>query len=247
MVSQTCWQLEADGHRYTVALPPGFELTGDVLTDTAGQTYSPGDEIDAIATEISVGDVDFPGGADGRWALYHAGCDPDGWPVLLVGDVAHAFDPRALTAPELRELVEDAELSQAVHGGSGFYHHSPDGRVAVSVEPRPGIVENPADGDTVVVATVVFPDDAWTAEVLVGKNFGAGAGNDTPPGWYADWVTAARLDLVDGRLEDLIVQAVPDSCDRMTATLVGAVAVTATGDRVDLPRINLFNGARNCF
>jgi hypothetical protein len=235
--SNRCWTVDlGDGDRMVV-FPPDYTSDGAAMVGPDGSTFTDGTEIDAAGGIVLI--EGFPGVPDGYWGNYFGFCDPGATEVVVIDELTSAFDVAALPADELVTMLQEADLSMSWGCGLGFTLSSPDQRVAMHLTPN--------DYETVPSSPADFPNGAWQAWVLIGKNLMVNHCDDVLEGWEPEVVFAAEWPVVSGILEfEPPESASCGATGPVEATLTGIVVETPEGP-VDLGDLTVVNEAYGCF
>lgn len=236
--SNGCWTIDlGDGPR-PVIFPAGFTESEDGSAMLAPDASSFVDDTAVDASGGIVGSQTLPGGPDGFWGNYLAFCEPDREEVVVADSIQPAFDPTELSEAELLEILETDPLTQSWGCGFGFTVMSESQRVGVQFYPAQ---MEPAPGP------VVFPDDSWVGEVLIGKHLAANHCDDVFEGWEPELVIASRFPITGGTL----MFELPEETDcgltgPVTATFDDGAIDTNSGSR-QLPDLVMVNESFGCF
>ncbi len=238
--SNGCWTIDlGDGPRLIV-FPPGFTQDADdgsVMVSPDGSTFSDGMDVDATGGIVLI--EGFPRVPDGYWGNYFGFCDQGATDVVLVDELTSAFDVAVLPADELVTTLQEADLSMSWGCGLGFTLSTPDQRVALYLYPT-NFEATPQPPDS-------FPDEAWHASVVVGKNLMVNHCDDVQEGWEPEAVFAAEWSVISGTLEfDPPESTTCGAIGPVEATLTGIVVETPEGP-VDLGDLNVVNEYYGCF
>ncbi len=234
-----CWTIEINGTHRMVVMPTGFEFdpsSAAILVGPDGTPFASGAPIDGEAF-FEFGDL-ISGGPDGRWGNLMDFCDPELRELVVLDVVEPAFDPTALTPEEIDALVREADFTEVWPCGLGFALSTADQRV--------GVVMYANDIDT-PPPTIVFPDESWTAEVIVGKHLFVQSCDDVIEEWEAESIFVGQFPMTAGELRFLTPPPVyGDRAGAVEAELVGAVITTGVG-ALTLPDLALSNVAYGFF
>jgi hypothetical protein len=104
-----------------------------------------------------------------------------------------------------------------------------------------------ADTELTPGQPISLPDEAWSAELIVGKHLFVNHCDDVFEPWEPSPVVAGQWPLTEGTLE--ILDEVPNGVDSATvrATLSGARVTTDSGTVLSLAVIELVNRSFNFF
>lgn len=236
-----CWYANLNEIPRLAVFPIGFDLnpdTGSELVDDAGVVFQDGDPFDGLASMIR-GD-EIPGGEDGKWGNYVAFCQPERDEMVVFDSLVHEFDPTALNANDLAEMLEAAIWTEHFACGRGWATSTADQRVGLVIyeaQPASSVTNN----------QIVLPDPDWNASILIGKNLFAEHCNDAVEDWVSVPTIAFQWPLSAGVIT--IVDQVPDPDDgpaQVRASLEGGQVDTGAGT-IALPKIELDNRSYNFF
>jgi hypothetical protein len=234
-----CWTVDlGDGDRLVV-FPPDFTKAADgaAMVGPGGASFSDGTEVDAVGG--IVGTEGFPGVPDGFWGSYFEFCEAAKPEIVVVDELTPAFDVSALPPDQLVALLQEADLSMSWGCGLGFTLSSPDQRVALHLTPN--------DYETVPSSPAAFPDEAWQATIMIGKNLMVHHCDDVLEGWEPEAIFAAEWPLISGTLEfDPPESSSCGAVGPVEAILSGIVVETPEGP-VDIGDLTVVNEAYGCF
>jgi hypothetical protein len=237
--SNGCWTVDlGDGDRLIV-FPPDFTKASDgaAMVGPSGASFSDGADVDALGG--IVGTEGFPGVPDGFWGNYFQFCEAASPEIVVIDELMPAFDVSALARDQLVALLQEADLSMSWGCGLGFTLSSSDQRVAMHLTPN--------DYETVPSSPADFPNGAWQAWVLIGKNLMVNHCDDVLEGWEPEVVFAAEWPVVSGTLEfEPPESASCGATGPVEATLTGIVVETPECP-VDLGDLTVVNDAYGCF
>ena len=236
-----CWFLSLGGRSEIIVFPEGFTrgTNGISMVDPAGNAYTSGQAIDALGG--SVGAASMPGVPDGFWGNYIEFCAPTADVVVVVDALEPAFDPTTLSGDQLYDLAREAELTRSWGCGLGFTLSSSDQRVALYLTPN--------DYETVPTSPVNFPDDGWTATLVIGKNLMVNHCDDVAEFWEPDRIVAAEWPVESGTLAFEPSGAELIACGAsgpVEATLSNLTVETPNGP-LELGELEVVNDAYGCF
>lgn len=237
--SNGCWTVDlGDGDRLLV-FPPDYAMASDGTTMIApdGTGFSDGVDVDAMGGIVPV--EGFPGVPDGFWGNYLEFCDAAASEVVVVDELAPAFEVAALPTDELVTMLQGADLSRSWGCGLGFTLSSPDQRVALWLWPN--------DQETAPNPSVNLSDGTWRASVAVGKNLMVNHCDDVIEGWEPEAVFAAEWPVISGTLDfEPPESASCGGIGPVEATLTAIVVETPEGP-VDIGDLTVVNEAYGCF
>jgi len=235
-----CWTIDLGDRPRLVVFPAGYTKppdNGAIVEGPDGQTVESGMAVDADGGVVPA--TAFPGVPDGYWGNYLSFCNPGTQEFVVLDTLEPAFDPQALSQDDLVAMVESGDLSTDWGCGIGFAASTPDQRVALIVHLR--------DGSGEVDTPVTFPDERWSAEVVIGKLLMTEWCDDVTESWAPQPLVVARWPLSSGVLE--FTPPPTSGCDAgptVSATLRDATVATPGGD-IALGSLSLVNDAYGCF
>ncbi len=236
-----CWSLKGSYEDVFVVLPPGFtdDPSGTAVVTADRVVVPAGTSVEVVAGLIDVEDV--PGGADGRWGNQLAFCDPATLAVVVVESLTvDDFDPTALDAAALAELVARAEFDVDWGCGYGFATSTDDQRV--------GLLIDPVDFEPPEPGPVTLPDDRFAVSVVVGEHLFANHCDDVVEWFEPERVVAARYPVTAGsfQFDPPPVDEQSGSSNPVVVVLENATVETPAGP-IDLGSVEIENRAYGFF
>lgn len=236
-----CWYVLLGGSRFLAVLPVGFVVPASdatAIVDPDGISYRSNVDVDGTAFAVPI--VEAPGGDAGRWAEYARFCRPSETSLAVFDTLRPAFDPATLTPSTLEALVADAAFTRSWPCGRGWAMSTDDERVALFIYERA-----PSDPNRGTI--IALPDEAWSAEVVVGEHLFVNHCDDVAEPWEPDPVVAARWPVTAGEIE--VLDEVPTGTDsaQVRAVLSGAMVTTDSGASITVGPVDLVNTSFNLF
>ena len=229
-----CWTLDlGDGPR-PVIFPVGFAAAADGVADPASEVLRAGTGVDGMGGIVTL--TELPARDDASLDPV-IGCVPEAREAIVFENLAPAFDPAVLTTEQWLELLTAAEFTESWGCGIGFAVSTADQHVALVIH---------ANDFDALDATVTLPHEAWTAQVLVGKQLMAQWCDDAVEPWEPSATVSAQWPLTAGVLDFGAVPQAECIGGPEAATLSGIRVETPEGE-VELADLDLVNDAFGCF
>jgi hypothetical protein len=236
-----CWYVDFDGPTHLVVFPVGFEIPASDATLIVAPdetSFNAGSMIDGEAHEVRFEDA--PGGDAGRWWNYIAFCEPQEHSLAVFETMDPAFDPVALGDEQVEAMVADAVFTKSWPCGRGWAASTEDELVGIFI-----YQQSPVDVET--GAPIGLPDDAWSAEVVVGKHLFVNHCDDVLEPWEPNPVVGGQWQLTSGTLEVLDDLPAAAETGPVRAVVSDAAVTTERGAAIAIGRIELLNSAFNMF
>lgn len=236
-----CWKISLGGESRLVAFPVGYDKGSDgvSMVSPTEQVFTDGQTVDALGGLAAV--TGIPGVPDGYWGGYITFCDPEATEIVVLDELATAYDPTILAPADLVEQVRSADLTESWGCGLGFTVSTVDQRVAIYL--------TPTDPDAMPVSPADLSGEAWIGTVVVGKNLMVNHCDDVAEFWEPERVVAAEWPVTSGALtfdpsgEDL---APCGGSGPVHATVEGLEVETPEGV-VELGELRIANDSYGCF